>query len=381
MAIEYPNCRFENPDFQKFSVFISCLVFLFISPCFSLADLVVPKIKSPKFYVWMGEGKNHSNEYLETQFKRLKEAGADGVMYLCSADRYPGVIAIAQRSGLEIHAWQVILNCRDKQVMENHKDWFTVNSKGESSLENPPYVGYYKWLCPSNLKVQDYVVKKVTRIADIQGVKSVHLDYIRHSDVILPIGLWDKYDLVMDREYPEFDFCYCDVCIQKFREQTGIDPSKLADPSQNEEWRQYRCDSITRLVNRLAEVVHQKGKLLTAAVFPTPIIAKKLVRQDWVNWKLDMVYPMVYHSFYEKDMAWIEDAVRQGVKALASKVPLYSGLYMPSLNPDELVKAIDNSFAGGAAGICLFGYESMNEDHWKKFIKAVKRHTGKGGNS
>lgn len=195
-----------------------------------------------------------------------------------------------------------------------------------------------------------------------------------YSDVILPIGLWDKYDLVMDREYPEFDFCYCDVCIQKFKEQTGLDLSGLEDPSQNKEWRQYRHDSITQLVNRLAEVAHQKGKLLTAAVFPTPTIAKKLVRQDWVNWRLDMVYPMVYHSFYEKDVAWIKEAVHEGIEALNGKAPLFSGLYIPSLEPDELAEAIDKSFAGGAAGICLFGYEGMNEDHWEKFIKVVKKH-------
>jgi hypothetical protein len=283
MAIDCPKCPVKNPDSQKFSGLIFGLLILFLSPYFSSSELAILKIKSPRFYVWMGEGKNHSDEYLETQFKKLKEADVDGVMYLCSADRYPGVIKIAKRAGLEVHAWQVILNCRDKQVMENHKDWFTINGKGQSSLENPPYVGYYKWLCPSNDQVQEYIAKRVSRIADIPGLKSVHLDYIRHSDVILPIGLWEKYDLVMDREYPEFDFCYCDVCIQQFKEQTGIDPSKLADPPQNEEWRQYRYDSITQLVNKLAEIVHQKGKLLTAAVFPTPNIAKKLVRQDWIN--------------------------------------------------------------------------------------------------
>jgi hypothetical protein len=90
---------------------------------------------------------------------------------------------------------------------------------------------------------------------------------------------------------------------------------------------------------------------------------------------------MVYSSFYKKDVAWIEEAVNEGVEALDGKAPLYSGLYVPGLKPDELGKAIDNSFAGGAAGICLFGYESMNEDHWEKFITAVKKHKGKGGKS
>lgn len=335
-------------------------------------------ITSPHFYVWMGEGNNHTDEYLKAQFQKLEEAGVDGVMYLCSPDRYPAVIAIANQFGLEIHAWQVILNCRDQDVMEKRTNWFTVNGKGESSLDHPPFVGYYKWLCPSNEEVQEYIVKKVDRLADIDGLKSIHLDYIRHSDVILPITLWDKYGLVMDREYPEFDFCYCNVCIRKFKEMTGIDPSKLDDPSQNKDWRQFRYDSITQLVNRLADVAHKKGKLLTAAVFPTPTIAKKLVRQDWIDWKLDRIYPMVYHSFYEKDVRWIKEAIREGVEALEGRAPLYSGLYIPGLNPEELTQAIDFSFAGGATGICLFGYERMQEDHWKIFIEAVKKYKKSG---
>ena len=330
--------------------------------------------RSSNIFVWMGEGKNHSDEYLKIQFQKLKKAGVDGVMYHCSVDRYPDIIKIADRTGLEIHAWQIILNCRDEYVKKNHKDWFTVNGKGESSLDYPPFVSYYKWLCPSNKQVQDYLIEKVSKLADIEGLKSIHLDYIRYSDVILPKGLWSKYNLVMDREYPEFDFCYCDACISNFKAQTGTDPSKLKDPSINKEWIQYRYDSITNLVNKLSNIAHKKVKQISAAVFPTPTIAKKMVRQDWVNWNIDMVYPMVYHNFYEKDVAWIKDAVKEGVDALNGKIPLFSGLYIPNLIPDELSKAIEYSFESGAKGICLFGYEGMNKEHWMKFTNTVKKY-------
>jgi hypothetical protein len=350
------------------------LILFFSISLHSFTEFSLQEKDSPFFYIWMGEGKNHSDEYLEEQFEKLRGAGVDGIMYMCSADRYSEVISIAERVGLELHAWQVILNCRDEKVMNEHKDWFTVNAKGVSSLIQPPFVGYYKWLCPSNDQVQEYVIKKISGLANIKGLKSIHLDYIRYSDVILPIGLWSKYNLVMDREYPEFDFCYCEVCIRKFKRQAGIDPSKLKDPSHNPEWRQYRYDSITALVNKLADAVHKKGKLLTAAVFPTPSIAKKMVRQDWVNWNLDMVYPMIYHSFYEKDVAWIKEAVEEGVVALGGKIPLISGLYTPSLSPDELGKAIDGSIEGGADGICLFGSEGMSKEHWEIFSKSRQKY-------
>lgn len=41
-------------------------------------------------------------------------------------------------------------------------------------------------------------------------------DMIRYPDVILAEGLWAKYGLHMDREYPRFDYCYCDNCVEGF---------------------------------------------------------------------------------------------------------------------------------------------------------------------
>jgi hypothetical protein len=328
-------------------------------------------LPAPRFFVWMGEGQNHSDDVLRTQFHRLSEAGIHGIMYLCEPDRYPGVIRVAREFGLDIHAWQVILNCRDPRVMEQHPDWFTVSGDGKSSLEHPPFVDYYKWLCPTNPEVQDYVWRRLEPLVYIQGLQSIHLDYIRHSDVILPSGLWSKYDLVMDREYPQFDFCYCDACIDKFSAAAGRNPRELENPSLDPEWRRFRLDSVTRLVNRLAENAHARGMALTAAVFPTPELARKLVRQDWARWDLDAVYPMVYHSFYQEEVRWIGRAVTEGLSALEEGVPLICGIYLPSLNPDEMGEAIRLALDAGASGVCLFGIGGMSEDHWNVLAEAT----------
>ena len=89
---------------------------------------------------------------------------------------------------------------------------------------------------------------------------------------------------------------------------------------------------------------------------------------------------MIYHNFYEKDVAWIKEAVKESVSALGGKIPLISGLYMPSFSPDELAKAIDCSFEGGADGICLFGSEGMSKEHWNNFSETVKKYRQLGVN-
>ena len=164
-------------------------------------------------------------------------------------------------------------------------------------------------MCPSRDEVREYL-RTVAGLAAVDNLGSVHLDYIRYPDVILPIALWPKYNLVQDKEYPDFDFCYCDVCRARFRAQSGLDPKELPDPAANQAWLQYRYDTITRVVAEMADVVHARGKRLTAAVFPTPAIARRLVRQDWTKWNVDAVLPMVYNGFYKEDVPWIERARR-----------------------------------------------------------------------
>jgi uncharacterized lipoprotein YddW (UPF0748 family) len=108
--------------------------------------------------------------------------------------------------------------------------------------------------------------------------------------------------------------------------------------------------------NRLAKVAQAHKKPITAAVFPTPEVAKRNVRQDWVSWNLDWICPMIYHGFYKEDVAWIGSAVAEGVKALNGKFPLYAGLYLPDFkNSGEIKEGVVHALKNGAAGISLFG--------------------------
>lgn len=45
-----------------------------------------------------------------------------------------------------------------------------------------------------------------------------------------------------------------------------------------------------------------------AAVFPTPTIARTLVRLAWDEWPLDRFFPILYRSFHLEDIPWIGDA-------------------------------------------------------------------------
>ncbi len=321
-----------------------------------------------KNWVWVN-GDFSSMEPWRARFDDWRAAGIDAILaHAGEVKTLERIIPAARAAGLETHAW--IRTMMRRGMEEEHPEWYAVNRKGESTATHPPYVDYYRFLCPSREPVRRHIAEHVARLAAIDGLSSVHLDYIRYPDVILPRDLWEQYDLVQDREHPQFDYCYCDECRRQFNEQTGADPTTLADPPTNAAWLQFRYDSITRVVNELAEVVHSADKRVTAAVFPTPDIARSLVRQDWARWNVDALLPMLYHSFYREPVDWIEEGTRQGVAALDGRIPLYAGLYIPELDPDELAQAVRAALAGGASGVALFESKAPTEAHWQAFARA-----------
>jgi len=325
-----------------------------------------------KHWAWMRGGFKSVDDW-RRKLAEMRAAGIDAVLIGGDAAFYRTHIPAARDEGVEVHGW--IFTMMRGEHVKTHPEWYAVSRKGVSTAEKAPYVDYYRFMCPSRDDVRQYLAGFVRELAQIDGLASVHLDYIRYPDVILPVALWPKYNLVQDKEYPEFDFCYCSVCRDRCKRRWGIDPLRIDDPSSHQAWLQYRYDSVTEVVSLLANEVHAHRTLTTAAVFPTPAIARRLVRQEWTKWKVDAVLPMVYHAFYKEEVPWIERATREGVEALGGRIPLYTGLYVPDLPPADLARAARYALAGGANGICVFQGSTLTPDHWKA-LTPVLRGTG-----
>ncbi|HKK76777.1 MAG TPA: hypothetical protein VJ953_16995 [Saprospiraceae bacterium] len=362
--------------------------FYFLLPLLLLLSCQPEKNKIP-VYAWTGGPGEATDAELTTTFENYKAKGIDGLMYNGGQDPavYQRIAPLAKAAGLEFHTWIPTMVQGKKPGLDS--SWYARNGKGESALTDPAYVPYYTFLCPSEDSVYQFLSDMYTAVAQVPEVDGIHLDYIRFPDVILARGLWDKYGLVMDREYPEYDYCYCDRCVSAFDKKTGIDIRAVEDPSAVEEWKQFRYDLITSIVNRLAADVHAEGKEITAAVFPGPhSIARRIVRQEWDQWELDAFYPMHYNDFYLEDPKWVGEVTKEGVTAIDDRVPLYSGLFIcpkpekkgsekdpenHGLLPEELETAISTSMENGATGICLFTPERMTEAHWAAFEDAIYR--------
>ena len=338
-------------------------------------------------YAWSGYADNATEKSLTADFKAWKKHGVTGVCINAGMDmeKIRTASKAAKKAGLEYHAWVPTMTPGGKP-----KSWYTVNRLGESAYDNPPYVPYYTTLDPRNEDVKKFLTSTFEQIAEIPEVDYVQLDYIRYADVILARGLWDKYGLVMNGEYAKADFCYCPDCVAAFKKQSGIDITKVCDPSKIKEWAQFRCDAITALVNQISDAVHAKGKKLSADVFPGPkSYAEWMVRQQWNKWNLDAVFPMNYNDFYMEPAAWVGKVTKEEAESLKGRnTLLYSGIFIchdwrnkdkvidpenSGLLPSEIAEAVESSMAAGANGISIFTPNDMTEEHWAELEKVLKK--------
>lgn len=278
------------------------------------------------------------------------------------------LVPFAAKNNIKIHAWMWTLNRPNDTIANKHPEWYAVNRAGKNSLEYRAYVDYYQWLSPFHPDARDYIKNNVRALTKIKGLASIHLDYVRYVDVILGADLQPKYNLVQNTEMPEYDYDYHPIAREGFKAIFDKDPLDFNHPELSTEWRQYRLNAITSLVNELADIAHENNHKITAAVFPFPEMSRQMVRQAWDDWNLDAAYPMLYNNFYQENVNWIGFAAEQCVNDV--DFPIFAGLYSPALiNSNELEKAIRLAKEKGVKGISIFTASNLSKNQKEIFIK------------
>ncbi|MFA7034604.1 MAG: hypothetical protein WC166_08135, partial [Bacteroidales bacterium] len=134
-------------------------------------------------------------------------------------------------------------------------------------------------------------------------------------------------------------------------------------PTSNQAWMQFRWDAMSHFASEIAAEIRRLGKVSSAAVFASPEESKKLVRQDWANYRnFDYIFPMLYHKYYNWDDEMVEIATRQGVEALAeahNDASLCTGLFTGHVPAERIGEFLDMTERGGSNGICFFSMEGI----------------------
>jgi uncharacterized lipoprotein YddW (UPF0748 family) len=323
----------------------------------------------PENWAWTSGSLRTPPDKWKELFDRLVKGNVGGLLIQGGNDFYEKTAPLAKKAGMQLHTWRVTM--MRGEYMKDHPEWYAVNRLGQSVVDNPPYVGYYRWLCPSHPEVRELLIKDYTELASIPDVNGVHLDYVRYCDQYLPIGLQPRYNLVQDHEMPEYDYCYCPLCRKTFKEQSGYDPLDKPDPTTDDLWRRFRLDQLVKLVQDLVKAIHEKNSIITGAVFPTPQMSRVMVRQDWSRFNLDAYFPMLYHNYYQEPTSWIGKCIADARKEVHATTPIYAGVMMnPSVfTPHVLSKTMRQTRKAGAQGICSFTVHGLKEEQLEVFTE------------
>lgn len=255
-------------SFLKTGVMTGLAAGIPVAPAFAAIATTVPAAKKQlRHWVWVRPDKADKETELQQRYKRFYEAGIRGVFFEADSEKH---YRIAKANKLEAHRWMWTMNRGEKELLQKHPEWYARNRKGESCADKPPYVNYYRWLCPSREEVKQYLADDVRSILSKDYIDGIHLDYVRFCDVILPVNLWDTYKIEQTKELPEYDYCYCDVCRTRFKAWRGQNIEELEYLEASLSWRLFRYNAVNNIVNHLAEVAKEKKKPITAAVFRRP---------------------------------------------------------------------------------------------------------------
>lgn len=323
------------------------------------ADGNVPEVvtgKVVKNWMWERLKPQMGDEEYLAHFRKVHECGISAILFEGYDER---IYRLCHEAGLESHWWLWTMN--RAELLESHPEWFAVSRSGKSCATEPPYVDYYRFLCPSHPEVAEYLAEDYSVKGGYEYVDGMHLDYVRFPDVVLPTNLWSNYGIEQTQELPEYDFCYCELCREEFKKQTGRDPLEEKYPMEDQSWINFRLDGITRVVTKIHDRMASEGKFLSAAVFPGPSMAVKMVRQDWGNWPLEAYFPMIYNGFYNEGPEWIGRSVKESVKAVQGKAKIYAGIFFPDVKGDDFVAALDAAYSNGASGVSFF--DGPNDEH------------------
>ena len=129
------------------------------------------KKQKNKHWIWINPNQKDEVPVLKKRYKAYYDAGIRGILFEADSEKH---YTEAKNAGLEAHRWNWTMNRGD--VLKQHPEWSAISRTGDSCVTKPPYVGYYKWLCPSKPEVQDFLKNEADTILSKNYIDGLHLD-------------------------------------------------------------------------------------------------------------------------------------------------------------------------------------------------------------
>ena len=282
-------------------------------------------------------------------------------------------IVEAHKRGIKVHIWFETFYVGNKlpdsnpgYILAKKPEWANYQKKNVDSDTIPYSVsehnGYF--LDPANPEVQEFLYNLLEEIVLRYRPDGINLDYIRYPQALAP-------------NFPNYDksnWGYTKYARAEFLRMYGVDPVDIK-PSEPTwfEWKNYRCDKITKFVSKVSELCRDNNINLTAVIFPNRELALDTKMQDWKTWSMsefiDGFTPLFLTCDYQTALNLMGNVVRNK----NPKTKLYSGLFVTFMkgSNSDLIKQIHASRKCCLNGLIIFDYAHLSDDYVEALTESV----------
>lgn len=265
------------------------------------------------------------------------------------------------KSGIDVHAWVenffIGIHHKDNPVpfLKDRQDWVLVNHDGSTRQKHE---ADYVFLDPANTQVLDHLERLYDAMVDLEGLASLHLDYIR-------------YPVAYRTEMPDYhdDHGFTHVAENRFKLEYGyhgdVRVLVLQSKACRQDWHRFKIRQINGFVERLTTRYRKRIRISTA-VFGNPAHALDVKCQDWQTWIkrgwIDILVPMAY----DQDVDRVASEIRQMCQINQERCALYAGLapgYL-GLGVEHVIAQVEAVRQTCVQGVVLFATQNHLVRHF-----------------
>ncbi len=277
-----------------------------------------------------------------------------------------------QTEGVKVFAEFPLLN--GEGYVENHPKAWAVDNHGEKV----EYASWFMGVCPTDQGFRNFRINELKKLLSEYDLDGVWLDYLH----------WHAQFEEPEPILPET--CFCDNCLRKFEEMTGIkvegkntsERSKQILELHDAVWRDWRCGIIAAWVKEMREIVKETNPDALLGIYHCPWddveFDSARIRILGLDYDLlrditDVFSPMVYHGRMGREPEW----VKENIEWFCSRLNIEAGVYpkvwpiVQAYNDPHIIEADEfgyvlRSGAGSAAsGVMMFTTRAVADDTLK----------------
>ena len=259
-------------------------------------------------------------------------------------DRLTRLQAISGETGLEIHP--VVLGISDTGLSKS--------ARAARSYASGAPGGHKRdgTLCASWEATRAGTLRIASDIIAQHEPKGLQVDFIRYWDT--GIGL----------EWP----CTCSACRTGYREFLGrgsLTAADLKKPGTLYKYLEFRNRIITAHLLNFRRLLKQSGLEYSIAARADYFGSALVEGQDWLSWGRQGLVDFICPMNYKRDRKEHHETLSLQLQILDGAVPVYSGIGRKwsggKITAEEMIRQAEDAFELGAAGVCLFHFNALQE--------------------